>query len=182
MVEHELLVLSSQMRWDRPPRGERVLAEVLEGGERFRARLNLIQDDEGATLGYDFPRLELDGRDDAGDVVAQLELLVHPRIVVEVHVRDVLELRPAKLLEQPSLSNLTRAVENEWFTAGSALQATSSSMRNRSMRAPPQNGYGLIFAQIGENKAVIKPFLEKISRSFTPTLCSAFSTQFTSFT
>lgn len=50
----------------------RVLAEVLEGGERLRARLDLVEDDEGAALGHDLPRLELDGQDDARDVVAQL--------------------------------------------------------------------------------------------------------------
>ena len=99
----------------------RILAEVLEGGERLRACLDLVEDNEGASLGHDLPRLELDGRDDAGDVVAQLELLAHLRIVVEIHVRNVLELRPTKLLEQPRLAHLTRAVEDERLAAGPVL-------------------------------------------------------------
>lgn len=42
------------------------------------ACLNLVEDDEGASFGYDPPRFELSGRNDARDVVAQLELFVHP--------------------------------------------------------------------------------------------------------
>lgn len=125
MAEHELLVLASKMRRDQPPRGERVLgrvlAEVPEEGERLGAGLNLIEDDEGAALGHDLPRLELDGRDDAWDVLIRLELLSHLRVVIEVHVRDVLELRPAELFEQPRLARLSGAVQNERLTVGLAL-------------------------------------------------------------
>ena len=77
------------------PRG--VLTKVLEARQRFGARLDLVEDDERVALGHDLARIELDGRDDARDVVAQLELLAHPGIVVEVHVCDVPELRPAEL-------------------------------------------------------------------------------------
>ena len=58
------------------------------------------------------PRFELNGRNDALDVVAQLELFVHPGVVVEVRVCDVLELRPAEFFGKSCLSNLMRVVEN----------------------------------------------------------------------
>ncbi len=116
----------------------RVLAEVLEGGERLRARLDLVEDDEGSVLGHNLARLESDGRDDARDVVAQLELLAHPGVVVEVHVRDVLELRPAELLEQPVLPTWRAPLRMSGLRRGLSFQATRSSMRNRSMQAPPQ--------------------------------------------
>ena len=75
------------------------------------ACLNLVEGDEGASFGYD-PRFELNGRNDARDVVAQLELFVHPGVVVEVRVCDVLELRPADFFGKSCLSNLMRVVEN----------------------------------------------------------------------
>ena len=76
------------------------------------ACLNLVEDDEGASFGHDFLRLELDDQNDARDVVAQLELFVHPGVVVEVRVCDVLELRPAEFFGKSCLSNLMRVVEN----------------------------------------------------------------------
>lgn len=76
------------------------------------ACLNLVEDDEGASFGYDPPRFELSGRNDARDVVAQLELFVHPGVVVEVRVCDVLELRPAEFFGKSCLSDLMRVVEN----------------------------------------------------------------------
>ena len=84
-------------RGDRVPRG--VLAKILKGGERLRTRLYLVQDDEGAALRDDLAGLELYGGDDARDVVAGLELLAHAEVVVQVHVRDVVEAPPPELLE-----------------------------------------------------------------------------------
>lgn len=58
------------------------------------------------------PRFELSGRNDARDVVAQLEPLAHPGVVVEVRVCDVLELHPAEFFGKSCLSDLMRVVEN----------------------------------------------------------------------
>ena len=106
-------------RGDRVPRG--VLAKIFKGGERFRTRLYLVQDDEGAALRDDLAGLELYGGDDARDVVAGLELLAHAGVVVQVQVRDVVEAPPPELLEQPCLADLARPVEDERLSAGAVL-------------------------------------------------------------
>ena len=109
----------------RPRRGDRVprsvLAKILKGGERLRARLYLVQDDEGAAFRDDLAGLELYGGDDTRDVVAGLELLAHAWVVVQVHVRDVVEAPSPELLEQPRLADLARPVEDERLSAGAVL-------------------------------------------------------------
>ena len=74
-----------------------------------------------------------------GMSLAQLELLAHPRVVVEAHVRDVLELRPAELPEQPRLADLARApLRMSGLRRGPVLPGTTSSfMRNRSTLTLP---------------------------------------------
>lgn len=52
-------------------------------------------------------------RDDAPDVVAQIELLPHGGVVVEIDVGDVVEAAPAELLEEPRLSYLAGAIQDE---------------------------------------------------------------------
>jgi hypothetical protein len=58
----------------------RVLAEVLQGRERLRALLHLIQDDEGLPLRDSGSRSGLYARQQAGDVVARLERGYHGQI------------------------------------------------------------------------------------------------------
>ena len=106
-------------RGDRVPRG--VLAKILKGGERLRTRLYLVQDDKGAAFRDDLTGLELYGGDDARDVVARLELFAHARVVVQVHVRDVVEALLPELLEQPRFADLARSVEDERLSAGAVL-------------------------------------------------------------
>ena len=73
-----------------------LFAEVFQGGQRMRAFLNLVEDDEGVPLIYTLPRLELEGRDESRNVVAELELLFHGRISIKVDVGDIGEMSPAE--------------------------------------------------------------------------------------
>lgn len=68
---------------DSEPRG--LLAEVLQGGQRLRALLYLVEDDEGLLLLNDLSRFELEGRDEPLYVIAELELLLHSRVLVQVN-------------------------------------------------------------------------------------------------
>lgn len=75
-------------------------------------------------------------RDDAPDVVAQIELLPHGGVVVEIDVGDVVEAAPAELLEEPRLSYLAGTIQDEGLRYDSSFQAMSFSIITLSMLAP----------------------------------------------
>ena len=90
-----------------------LLAEVLQRRQRARALLRFVEDDESLALFDRFSRFELESRDEPLYVVAQLELLMHRRVLVEVDVGDVREMGPSELFQKPCLSDLTRTVQNQ---------------------------------------------------------------------
>lgn len=95
-----------------------VFIEVLERSECLWAFLDLVEDDERAAFGNYLTRLKLYGGDDARDVVAKFELLLHGWVVVKVHVCDVVEVVLSELFEQPCFADLARSVEDEWLSVG----------------------------------------------------------------
>ena len=90
-----------------------LLAEVLEGREGARHRLDLIEDDEGRVR---VDRLAGGGgyaRQDPVRVERPLEQLDHGRIVLQAHVGHVLEAGPSELLQDPGLAHLAGATQNQ---------------------------------------------------------------------
>ena len=137
-----------------PPR---VLAEVLQGRDCLRALLDLVEHHKGLAGRYRLPRLRLEREQEPVGVVAALELLAEAVVVVEVHVRDVLELLGAELLQQPRLTNLSRPVEDEGLAPRGVLPGDEVGHEESIHNPPPNMDTSLLSPTNGDNKDVFKP-------------------------
>ena len=64
-------------------------AKIFERGERSRALLDFIEDNERFAFRYVLARFELECRDEPGDVIAEFKLFLHDCVVVEVDIGDI---------------------------------------------------------------------------------------------